>query len=301
MRQLLDFGIYRRSFDISFYFNYRYIKDIQKLNIITVIYRFVVECYAFCSSTGYRVKAFYDSTRTRLKMTTYKDVAHIECSAAADVFVFSYGVAVFWGMSRQEALSFLEELKSFEIQPLGYLETDEFTYVHDFPFKVVDDEMTLPDHEPLTKLAFSYGISQSVKLGTFENKIQKTFNNMQKIPEELANRGTIRLSKKEIRTRMGALFLERASINLHFDILDTPEFFWEYPELEHLYKAISNYLDLHNRVEVLNRRLDIMHELFEMLGNELNHQHSSRLELVIIWLIVIEVVLILMKDVLHIL
>jgi uncharacterized Rmd1/YagE family protein len=32
-----------------------------------------------------------------------------------------------------------------------------------------------------------------------------------------------------------------------------------------------------------------VHELFEMLGNELNHQHSSRLEWTIIWLIIIEV------------
>ena len=72
-------------------------------------------------------------------------------------------------------------------------------------------------------------------------------------------------------------------------------------ELEAYYKVISNYLDLQTRVEVLNQRLGIMHELFEMLGNELNHQHSTRLELVIIWLIVIEVILILMKDVFHIL
>jgi uncharacterized Rmd1/YagE family protein len=54
---------------------------------------------------------------------------------------------------------------------------------------------------------------------------------------------------------------------------------------------IANHLDLETRVEVLNQRLDIVHDLFEMLGNELNHQHSSKLEWIIIWLIVIEVML----------
>ena len=60
---------------------------------------------------------------------------------------------------------------------------------------------------------------------------------------------------------------------------------------------VSNHLDIENRVTVLNQRLDIVHELFEMLGNELNHQHSSRLEWTIICLIVIEVMLTLLRDV----
>ena len=96
---------------------------------------------------------------------------------------------------------------------------------------------------------------------------------------------------------MGELFLERATINLHLDALDTPEFFWEYPELEPLYKMITVYLDVQTRVEVLNKRLDILHELLEVLGNELNLQHSSRLEMTIIWLIIFEVVLTLLRDV----
>ena len=92
-------------------------------------------------------------------------------------------------------------------------------------------------------------------------------------------------------------FLERAVINLHLDALDTPEFFWEDSELEPLYKMITVYLDVQPRVEVLNKRLSILHELLEVLGNELNHQHSSRLELTIIWLIVFEVCLSLLRDV----
>lgn len=263
-----------------------------------------MDCYAFCTSAAYRVKPFYDAIRSRYQSTMYRDVVHVEKpmdNYKADIFVFPYGVAVFWGMPRQEAIQFLEEIKPFETQPIEDIETDEFTYVYGDVSKIVEDEIILPNHDILTRFAISHGIAQSVKLGTFEMAIQKTFNSMKHIPEDLSKHGKILLSRKEIRTRMGALFIERTTINLHLDILDTPEIFWEYPELEHYYKLISNYLDLQTRVDVLNQRLRIMHELFEMLGNELNHQHSSRLELVIIWLIVIEVILILMKDVFHIL
>lgn len=260
-----------------------------------------MDCYGFCTAASYRLKQLFEFMRSRYKATLYRDVLHIEVPVngiTADIFFFSYGSTVSWGFSKEKALKFLEEIKEFEHQPREELETDEFTYVYGDTPKIIEDEITLPNEDILTKLAISQGIAQSVKLGTFETAIQKTFNSTKHIPEDLSKQGKIPLSRREIRKKMGELFIERNSINLHADVLDTPEFFWEYPELEPLYKMISNYLDIETRVEVLNQRLDVVHELFEMLGNELNHQHSSRLELTIILLIVIEVILTVSRDLL---
>ncbi len=93
--------------------------------------------------------------------------------------------------------------------------------------------------------------------------------------------------------------MERNFINVHAEMLDTPEFFWNHPELEPFYRRTAHYLDVNKRIEVLNKRLGVVHELFEILSNELNHQHSSRLELIIISLIVIEVVIALLRDLFH--
>jgi uncharacterized Rmd1/YagE family protein len=78
-------------------------------------------------------------------------------------------------------------------------------------------------------------------------------------------------------------------------VLDTPEFFWDHSDLEPFYTIIANELDIKTRGQILNQRLDVVRELFEMLGNELNHQHSSRLEWIIIGLIVSEVVISLLQ------
>jgi len=96
---------------------------------------------------------------------------------------------------------------------------------------------------------------------------------------------------------MGELFIARNSINLHLDVLDTPDFFWENSEVEPLYALMANDVDIKTRVEVLNQRLVVIKELFEMLANEVNHQHSSRLEWTIICLIIIEVFVSLLRDV----
>jgi len=52
----------------------------------------------------------------------------------------------------------------------------------------------------------------------------------------------------------------------------------------------SKYLEIERRAEVLNKRLDIIKELFDMLANELQNTHANKLEWIIIVLIMIEVV-----------
>ncbi|CDZ80898.1 hypothetical protein BN1013_01423 [Candidatus Rubidus massiliensis] len=259
-----------------------------------------MDCRAYCTATAYKLKSLYEHFRHSYQCTNHRDVVHIAIqknTIDAHIFCFSYGATIIWGLPKNLEKPFFDELTEFEIQSLEEIEKDEFTYVYGDTSKIVEDEIILTDHNPLTKLAISHGIAQSVKLGTFETAIQKTFNQSKDIPQDLAKHGRIPLSRKEIRRKMGELFIERNSVNLNVDVLDTPEFFWEYPELEQLYLNIANYLDLETRVDSLNHRLDVVHELFQMLNNELNHQHSSRLEWIIILLIVTEVLLSLMRDV----
>jgi len=228
-----------------------------------------------------------------------REILHIEVVSETGIghaFYFPYGSIVCWNIPNEKELQLIEEIKPFE-ENSNDIEKDEFTYIYGETPKIVEDEIILPTQNILTKAAISHGVAQSVKLGTFEIAIQKTYNQSKNLPEDLVKFGRISLSKKEIRRKMGELFIERSNINLHVDALDTPEFFWEYPELEFLYTMTAKYLDLETRVEVLNHRLDVVHELFEMLGSELNHQHSSRLEWIIILLIVSEVTLTLLLDV----
>lgn len=264
-----------------------------------------MDCLAYCTATSYKIKPLFDMLRTRYRVTLYRDVIHMEAplplGETCDIFYFSYGACVFWNLNKDQIAPFLEQIHPFEVNRLDEIETDEFTYIYDTTAKVIEDEIFLPNHEVLTKLAISHGLAQSVKLGTFESAIQKTSNTLHYIPEDLARRGRISLSRREIRRKMGELFLERNYINLHVNVLDSPELFWDHPELEPLYRMITNYLDMEKRSHVLNQRLAVVHELFEMLGSELNHQHSSRLEWTIIGLIVIEVVVLLLNDVFRVL
>ena len=260
--------------------------------------------------TGYCTAANYDSTRLLQFFQQsgvaqlYRDIIHVspkdEKGLKRDIFYFPYGVAIFWGFNEDEEKGLLVILKQFEKEPLPRPEVDEFSFSYREKLKIEDDEIFLHKKDADLKLAISYAIAQSVKLTVFEEAILRTIENSKQIPKNLALKGKISLSRKETSRKIGQLYLERNYINLHSEILDTPEFFWSHADLEPYYRRMLHYLDVNKRGDLLNRRLTLLHELFEILSNEINHKHSARLEWTIIILIVIEVILIVLKDLFHV-
>lgn len=258
-----------------------------------------MRCTCYCTAASYDIPRLFQYIQRTGPAQLFKDVVHLE-QTQGDIFYFTYGAIVCWGFTEEEEKKLLTSIKAFEKEPLGKNELDEFTYTYDNTFKIEEDEIFLHNKSTLTKLSISHGIAQSVKLSTFEELIQKTIELTQQLPKELAKKGKIGLSKKEISRKMGEIFIERNFINIHSEILDIPEFFWDYPELEPYYRRTAHYLDVTKRVEVLNKRLNVVHELFEILASEVNHRHSARLEGIIVLLILIEVTIALLRDLFHV-
>ena len=168
---------------------------------------------------------------------------------------------------------------------------EEFNYTFEDEFKINLDTIYLNDSSTTSKIAISQALAQNVKLQQFEEEVQTTIENNSHIPLQLSTTGKIKLTKKEISKKIGELFLVKTKINLHYDLLDTPEFFWEYPQYENQYEKTVKYLDIKSRVEVLNKKVEIIQELLHVLGDEQKHKYSSFLEWIIIILIAFEIII----------
>ena len=99
----------------------------------------------------------------------------------------------------------------------------------------------------------------------------------------------LNLTRDQVFRKTGELFDLKHHINLSSDLLDTPDFYWDRHELEKLFVDTIHFLNIRKRTNVMNEKLNHCIELMELLSNNLNHNHSAKLEWMIIWLIVIEV------------
>ena len=132
-------------------------------------------------------------------------------------------------------------------------------------------------------------VAACAQLGVFERTVEQTIHETRSIPERMAIDGKVRMKRTQITKRIGQLFVDRASINLHSDILDNPDFFWEDDEWLPVYSRVAKYLEVDRRADLLNKRLDILKGLFDMLASELQNSHSNKLEWIVIILIMVEV------------
>ncbi|KAL7319340.1 sporulation protein rmd1 [Mucor circinelloides] len=211
-----------------------------------------------------------------------------------EMFLFDYGVVVFWGMTLKEEQRILKLLVPFEEEKLDAddVETEEFHYYYNEAYqpRIYNDIITLrhPSNY-LIKLTIAHAIAQSVKMTLFERLIDDTINETKYIPQVMAESGNIQMSRTAITKKIGQLFIMRINVNLVSNILDTPEIFWSEPTLEPLYSAIRGYLEISQRVELLNQRVEVISDLLEMLKDHLNSSHGEHLEWIVIWLIGMEI------------
>jgi uncharacterized Rmd1/YagE family protein len=261
-----------------------------------------MRCSSHCTADNYDIDELAKHLRSEgLDPKFYDDVIHLhkgDNEEIKEIFYFSYGCVIFWGLDEEEEEQYLEYTRSYETAPLKEATHDVCMFERGPETAINEEEdlILLESDDALIKLSLSHGLTQSVKLTAFEASIARTIEKTRHLPAELAKEGKISLSRKKLSQKIGALFAERNSINLHSDILDTPEFFWRRPRYEPYYHMASQYMDIATRLDILNRRLDVIHELYDILSNELKHAHSSHLEWVIIWLIVSEVVMHILKD-----
>ena len=233
----------------------------------------------------------------------YKDglngVVHCAMGQADDeeqphVFFFSYGCVVTWGLSENQERRLLDSVTrnhAHEPLPDDEVEFDDFGYVDGVGQKLslLKDTIKLSSRETREKLAISFALAQSAKLAIFEATVEKTIQSTKDIPQKMAVDGKIKLNRQDITRQIGQLFVDRSSINLYSDILDNPDFFWEDDEWLPVYSRVAKYLEVDRRADVLNKRLDILKELFDMLATELHNSHSNKLEWIVIILIMVEV------------
>jgi len=226
-----------------------------------------------------------------------------DATTFGEMFVFSYGVVVFWNFTERQEKDILADLTFSETntsislvtrpQDESDFETEEFHFeyssVVDRP-RVFNDMITLRSGDHMIKLAMSHAIAQSTKLSFFEEKMSQTMLDAQYVPKRLALTGKLGMSRKEIVKILGRLFKSRVDVNLSSNILDVPNFFWESePTLHPLYFAIREYLEITPRIKVLNERCRVFLDLAEILSDSIADTKMSNITWIIIVLIVVSI------------
>lgn len=148
----------------------------------------------------------------------------------AEMFVFSYGVVVFWNFTERQEKDLLADLAFATSSATGIpiplttmplheedFETEEFHFEYSTEIsrpRVFNDMITLRSGDHMIKLAISHGISQSTKLCFFEEVMARQMADAKDVPRRLAMTGQLGMKREEVFRILGRLFKSRVEVNL---------------------------------------------------------------------------------------
>jgi uncharacterized Rmd1/YagE family protein len=144
-----------------------------------------------------------------------------------EMFVFSYGVVVFWNFTEKQEKDILADL-TFSFNHTGIqiatrpltesdFETEEFHFEYNPEIprpRVYNDMITLKSGDHMIKLAMSHAIAQSTKLSLFEEGMNRTMLAAQYVPKRLALTGKLGMRRTDVVKMIGQLFTSRVDVNL---------------------------------------------------------------------------------------
>lgn len=237
---------------------------------------------------------YYSSSENKFEGNEFEQ-AVASNAQVGEVYIFDYGAIVIWGLDEKTEKSILRELQPFEIERLSIddIEIENFKFCHfsDRAPRLFHDIIYLRTGNQMVKMTISHVLSQSLKVSLYETLIENIITHTRNIPYELAASGNISIPRTIINKKLGEVFIMKMNVNLISNVLDTPEIFWLYPSLNPLYKAVREYLEISERVELLNQRFTVISDMLGMLRDHKNTMHAERLEIFIVILILFEVIL----------
>lgn len=259
-----------------------------------------MRCLSVSTAAQYDMQKAFSYYDKRYHTIKFDDVLYVKTTDnATEFFIFPFGCTVIWGTKESHEKDIVRQLDKFATDVVEKIASDLIFFSYSDPSDESEENRTyineeenrviLANNSEYIKLSISYGLAQSVRLKILENSVNKILQSTAPISKELAQNGTTAMTKKQISKQIGNLFNERYSVNLHSGTLETPEFFWRRPNYEPLYLMTVEFQDISLRNSILNSRLDIIQELYNILCNEMNYKHSSRLEITIVILITMEV------------
>ena len=206
--------------------------------------------------------------------------------------LFRYGVAVLIGLNALEEDEFLRSLQS---RLTGTpVRREEETATIELASEREDQPggpIYLQSLSPERLILVGEALAKSVVLARHEREVAAVFDMTEPFARELARTGRMHAGRSAILKHIGNALSVRHRVSGPVEVSEKPDILWDKPQLERLYARLEDEYELKERAESLNRKLAVIAETAQVLTDIIDTRRSLRLELIIVFLILSEVLI----------
>ncbi len=210
------------------------------------------------------------------------------------LYVFDYGVVVFANYDAITKKDFLDFIHQFSTSIVNLDLSEEYQIKTDEKLTkalVKNDYVSVQQIDSSILRIVLLNVGQSVALEYYEVLTDELITSSKHYILELEKRGRLSISKTNLLKYIGKVLNVKNSIVDNLYILDDPNLVWENEDLNILNRQLKSNFDINTRFKDLDYRLQIIEDNLTLFTDVLNVRESTRLEWIIIILIVIEIMI----------
>ena len=134
-------------------------------------------------------------------------------------------------------------------------------------------------------------LAKSVALARYEREIAQVFDTIESAASELSSNGRVPNEKKPLLRLIGSALLAQHRVSGRIAFAEKPDTLWDHPELGRLYARLEDEYEIVERGTLLNGKLSVIGTVAETFTDMIDTARSTRLELLIVVLILVEIVI----------
>ena len=219
------------------------------------------------------------------------DELFYKVSNHAFVYIFQYGVVSFFNLSDDDIAEVFKEISPFCNNYFSNKLSEVVeVVVEPNTLKVKFNSVILPSlNKEMIRLVM-LNTSQSVALNRYSEITEDILIETNKHTTYLENKGKLDISGYTLKRFIGKVLNIKNKISENLYIFDSPQITWENEQLNKLNLELKQTFDLTDRYRLIHDRIEIVKENLDLFKDIMDHRESSKLEWIIIILIVIEVI-----------
>lgn len=207
------------------------------------------------------------------------------------VYIFQYGMLCCFNMSKNEIATIFSALKPFSKGFMADKISEEVDVaIEANVLKIQFNSIILPEiNQEMIRLVM-LNASQSVALNRFSEITEALLIETNEHTKYLETKGKLDISGNKLKRFIGKVLNIKNKISENLYIFDSPDITWDDEQLNKLNLELKKTFDLKDRYHLIHDRIEIIKENLELFKDIMDHRESSRLEWIIIILILVEVV-----------
>ncbi|WP_425076799.1 RMD1 family protein [Psychroserpens sp. S379A] len=206
------------------------------------------------------------------------------------VYIFQYGMVSVFNLTSEEIYQILIKIRPFCKDYIAEKLSEEVNVSIEDTVKVEFDKIILPKVNAEMIRLVMLNASQSVALTRYSEITEALLVETNEHTKYLESKGKLDISGSKLKRFIGKTLNIKNKISENLYIFDAPDIVWEDETLNKLNLGLKQTFDLKDRYRFIHDRIDIIKENLELFKDIMDHKESSKLEWIIIILILVEVV-----------